>query len=134
MSQFHWGLRDDVKDLLLSFSSPQMLNKTISQAVKCNNRLFQCHQDQCSRQHTSRYGTTMLASSINLHLKPEDRQINAVCVKSLSPEEKKRRIEKRLCWYCGEGHKAGNCPKKQKQYSVKTKSAIIQENEDVQSQ
>ena len=72
MSQFYWGLRDDVKDLLLSFSDPQMLNEAISQAVKSDNRLFQRYQDQRSRQHTSRYSTTMPASSINSHLEPKD--------------------------------------------------------------
>jgi hypothetical protein len=27
MNQFHWGLRDDVKDLLLSMPDPQTLNE-----------------------------------------------------------------------------------------------------------
>jgi hypothetical protein len=43
MSQFHWDLRDDVKDLLLSMSDLQTLNKAISEAVKCDNWLFQRH-------------------------------------------------------------------------------------------
>ena len=30
MSQLYWGLRDDVKDLLLSLFDPQMLNEAIS--------------------------------------------------------------------------------------------------------
>jgi hypothetical protein len=34
MSQLHWGLRDNVKDLLLSMPHPQTLNEAISQAVK----------------------------------------------------------------------------------------------------
>jgi hypothetical protein len=37
-----------VKDLLLSIPDPQILNKVISQAIKCDNWLFQCHQDQRS--------------------------------------------------------------------------------------
>ena len=103
-----------MKDLLLSFSDPQTLNKAIGQAMKCDNCLFQHRQDQCSRQHTSRYGTTMSTSNIKSHSEPEDMQINTVRIKSLSPEEKKRRTEG-LCWYCGEeGHKARNCSKKQK--------------------
>jgi hypothetical protein len=40
VSQFYWGLRDDVKDLLLTLPDPQTLNEAISQAVKCDNRLF----------------------------------------------------------------------------------------------
>ena len=131
MSQFYWNIRGDLKDLLLSFSDPQMLNEAISQAMKCDNRLFQRHQDQCSRQHTSRYGTTMSTSNINSHLESEDMQIDTIRVKSLSPEEKKRCIEEGLYWYCREeGHKAGNYPMKQKQYSIKTRTMIFQENKD----
>jgi hypothetical protein len=37
-----------MKDLLLSMPDPQTLNEAISQAVECNNRLFQRHQDQRS--------------------------------------------------------------------------------------
>jgi hypothetical protein len=48
MSQFHWGLRDEVKDLLLSMPDLQTFNEVISQAVKCDNRLFQRRQDQRS--------------------------------------------------------------------------------------
>ena len=48
-SQFYWGLRDDVKDLLLSLPDPQTINEAISQAVKCDNRLFQHRQDHQSR-------------------------------------------------------------------------------------
>jgi len=39
---------DNVKDLLLSLFDFQMLNEVISQAVKYNNRSFQCRQDQSS--------------------------------------------------------------------------------------
>lgn len=139
ISQFYWGLRDDVKDLLLTLPDPQTLNEAISQAVKCDNRLFQRRQDQrswiSSRQDTTRHASTMSASSMNSHSDIEDMQIDAVRFKPLTPEEKKRRMEKGLCLYCGdEGHKAGNCPKKQNQRIIKTRGAIIQENEDAQPQ
>jgi hypothetical protein len=48
MSQFHWGLQDNAKDLLLSMPNPQTLNEAISQVVKCGNQLFQHCQDQRS--------------------------------------------------------------------------------------
>jgi hypothetical protein len=48
MSQFHWEVRDDVKDLLLSMHDPQTLNEAISQVVKCDNRLFQRRPNQRS--------------------------------------------------------------------------------------
>jgi hypothetical protein len=130
MSQFYWGLRDDVKDLLLSLPDPRTLNEAISQAVRCDNRLFQRRQDQRSRHQTS-----ASASSLNLHSEAEDMQIDAARVRALTPEEKKRRMEEGLCLYCGEsGHKVGNCPKKQNRRTVKTRSAVMQENDDAQPQ
>jgi hypothetical protein len=41
IDQFHYGLQDDVKDLLLTMEDPDDLNEAIMQAVKCNNRLFE---------------------------------------------------------------------------------------------
>jgi hypothetical protein len=37
ISQFHWRLQDDVKDLLLSMLDLQTRNETMSQAVKCGS-------------------------------------------------------------------------------------------------
>jgi hypothetical protein len=137
MSQFYWGLRDDVKDLLLALPDPQTLNEAINQAVKCDNRLFQRRQDQRSWTFTKqRTGNSYSAASTNTllpHSGVEDMQIDAVRFKPLTTEEKKRRYEQGLCLYCGEaGHKAGGCLKKQ--HATKTRSAIIQENEEAQPQ
>ena len=139
ISQFYWGLRDDVKDLLLTLHDPETLNEAISQAVKCDNKLFQQRQDQrswtSSRQDTTRHAPTLSASSLNSHSDVEDMQIDAVRFKPLTLEEKKRRMEKGLCLYCGDdGHKAGNCPKKQNRRIIKTRGAIIQKNKDAQPQ
>jgi hypothetical protein len=139
ISQFHWGLRDDVKGLLLNLPDPQTLDEAISQAIKCDNRLFQRRQDQrswsSSRQYLARPTPIITASASSSYLEAEDMQIDAVRFKPLTLEEKRRRMEKGLCLYCGDaGHKAGNCPKKQSQHITRTKGAIIQENEDVQSQ
>jgi hypothetical protein len=135
VSQFYWGLRDDVKDLLLTLPDPQTLNEAISQAVKCDNRLFQRRQDQRPRHQATRYDATMTTRSLGSHLEAEDMQIHAARVRTLTPEEKKRRMEEGLCLYCGEeGHKVGNCPKKQNRRTVKTRSAVIPENDDAQPQ
>jgi hypothetical protein len=41
MEQFHFGLRNDVKDLLLTFpEEPKSLRKAISRVVRCDNYLF----------------------------------------------------------------------------------------------
>ena len=68
VNQFYWGLRDDVKDLLLTLPDLQTLNEAISQAVRCDNRLFQRRQDQRPRQQTTCYDTTMTARSLGPHL------------------------------------------------------------------
>ena len=88
VSQFYWGLRDDVKDLLLSLPDPQTLNEAISQAVKCDNRLFQRRQDQRPRYQATRYDATMSAKSLSSHLEAEDMQIDAARVRTLTPEER----------------------------------------------
>ena len=94
MSQFHWGLRDDVKDLLLSLSDPQTLSEAISQAVKCDNRLFQRRQDQRSWTSSKPYRSpSHSAASTNIsgsHSEVEDMQIDAVRFKPLTTQEKKR--------------------------------------------
>ena len=42
MEQFLYGLRNDVKDLLLTFpEEPKSLTEAISRAVRCDNRLFE---------------------------------------------------------------------------------------------
>lgn len=140
VSQFQWGLRDDVKDLLLSFSDPQNLNEAISQAVKCDNRLFQRRQDRRSWNTLvpQRYAPSEIKAAHATHLPsqgPEDMQIDAVRFGPLTVQEKKRRLDEGLCLYCGNsGHKAINCDKKHKQRPLKTRSAHVSENEDAQSQ
>ena len=42
MEQFRYGLRNDVKDLLLTFpEEPKSLTESISRVVRCDNRLFE---------------------------------------------------------------------------------------------
>ena len=65
------------------------LKKAISLAVKCDNHLFQCREDQRSKQHTIHHAPTMTATILNSHSETEDIQIDAIRVKSLIPEKKK---------------------------------------------
>ena len=135
MNQFYWNLRDDVKNLLLSLTDPRTFNEAISQAVKCDNRLFQRRLDQRPRHQAIRSNATMSANSLSSHSEAEAMQIDAARVKTLTPEEKKRRMEEGLCLYCGEeGHKVGNCPNKQNRRIIKTRSAVVPENDDAQPQ
>jgi hypothetical protein len=89
VSQFYWGLKDDVKDLMLILPDPQILNEVINQAVKCGNRLFQRRQDQRPRYQAIRYNAPMTTKSLCSHLEAENMQIDAAYVGTLTPEEKK---------------------------------------------
>ena len=44
------GLRDDVKALLLNLHDPLILIEAITQAVRCDNRLFERRQERRSIQ------------------------------------------------------------------------------------
>jgi hypothetical protein len=80
MSQFHWRLRDNVKDLLLSMLDLQTLNEAISQTTKCDNRLFQRRQHQRSWNAPKyRYSHSAASTTIsNSHPRTEDMQIDTV--------------------------------------------------------
>jgi len=41
ISAFRWGLRDDVKDLLLNLPYPIFVSEAITQAIRCDNQLFE---------------------------------------------------------------------------------------------
>ena len=135
MTRFRYGLRDDVKNLLITMPKVDTLEELISQAIICDNRLFELRQERRSSWRNDGAFTARPRSLENHSTGPEPMQIDAVRFKTLTPEEKKRRMEEGLCLYCGEaGHKAGNCPNKQNRRTVKTRSAIIPENEDAQPQ
>jgi hypothetical protein len=136
MSQFHWGLRDNVKDLLLSMLNPQILNEAISRAVRCDNRLFQRRQDQRSW-NAPKYSYSYSAASTiisNSHSRTEDMQIDAVLYKPLTAQEKKYRFDGSLCLYYREsGQKADNCPKKQHHHTFKMRNATTSSNSQTEN-
>jgi len=45
IDQFRCGLRDDVQDLLLTLADPSSFSEAITQAIWCDNRLFEHHQE-----------------------------------------------------------------------------------------
>jgi hypothetical protein len=47
MSQFQFGFRGDVKDLLLTVHDPTTLSQVIVQIVCCDNRFFERQQVKC---------------------------------------------------------------------------------------
>lgn len=140
ISQFQWGLRDDVKDLLLTMPDPTNLNEAISQAVRCDNRLFQRRQDKrflpTPRQHNN-YSMAVTSPNSNVPSEVEDMQIDAARFKPLTEEEKRRRRMEHLCLYCGKpNHKIDNClEKKRRSYKMRSATTLNEarsENEDVQ--
>jgi hypothetical protein len=41
IDQFRCGLHDDVQDLLLTLADPSSFSEAITQAIRCDNRLFE---------------------------------------------------------------------------------------------
>jgi hypothetical protein len=46
IDQFRCGLHDDVQDILLPFADSSSFSEAITQAIRCNNRLFERHQEK----------------------------------------------------------------------------------------
>ncbi len=46
IDQFRCGLRDDVQDLLLTLTDPSSFSEAITQAIWCDNRLFEHRQEK----------------------------------------------------------------------------------------
>jgi hypothetical protein len=109
----------------------QTLNEAIIQAVKCDNWLFQRHQDQrswTSPKYNYPHSTTSTTDSSS-HSGAEDMQIDAIRFKPLTTQEKKCCFDGGSCLYCGEnGHKADNCSKKQHRCTFKMRSATTSSN------
>ena len=140
MSQLYWGLRDDVKDLLLTMPDANTLMEAYLMTIRCDNRLYERRMEE-RRTQPFRRNIAMGGNNFRLgspESKPEDMQIDATRYKPLTQKEKNRRREEGWCLYCGEStkHNAANCPKKRRK-SYYAKSAVpedVSENETTQSQ
>ena len=112
MDQFHEGLRGDVKDMMIGFPDPQDLNELITLAIRCDNCLFEHHQERRA-EFTPSTGVplSILPSRVSGGVEPM--QLDAVRFRQLSAAEKERRRTNHLCLYCGlSGHIVRNCPNK----------------------
>jgi hypothetical protein len=133
MDLFRYGLRNDVKDLLLTFhEEPKSLTEAISRAVRCDNRLFErrSERQQIERQQMTRLRPEQTYASIvtsppSAQIQapnpvafdgPSPMEIDAARRRGpLSDAEKQRRRTNRLCLYCGgPGHIAIHCPHRPK--------------------
>ena len=139
INQFRYGLRDNVKDLLLTMPKAESLEQFIAQAIACDNRLFERRQEQrLGWRGTSQVMTATPKFSETSSSRPEPMQIDTVRFKPLTEQEKTRRRQEGLCLYCGEArHTAQHCPRKQRNYKMRstiTKEDSMSENEFLQSQ
>ena len=116
ISQFYYGLQDGVKDLLLTLPDSSTLDKAINQAVKCNNRLFECRQDKriwTTPHQPSEYSASSISAHAVKYMEAKAMQIDATRFKPLTEQKKKRRHEENLCLCCSQpSHRASNCPLK----------------------
>ena len=108
LDQFRRGLRDDVKDLLLTMAVPRTLQEAIRAAVACDNRIMERKAERRGinpLQHTRK----------EVNSGPIPMELDAVQQTRrrrgpLSQEERSRRRRLNLCLYCGEeGHLLKDC-------------------------
>ena len=125
MYQFHRGLNPDLKHLLLSKSKPTTLDSAIHDAIEVYNRLFELRSSSSRSNRSLQFNPMTTSGTTNVNLSPptpdpttpSDPMILDGAVPSqprapLTQEERRRRMENRLCLYCSEeGHIALNCPR-----------------------
>jgi hypothetical protein len=111
---FRWGLYDDIKTLLLNLPKPTTLLEAITQAIDCDNRLFEQRQEwrllfgSYRADYTAPTHQTSSSTS-----SPEPMQIDISRVRKLTEEEKERCWREHLCFYCGgKDHSLNNYPLK----------------------
>jgi hypothetical protein len=114
IDQFRCGLHDDVQNLLLTLVDPSSFSEAITQAIRCDNRLFERRQEKKVTSNAQFWNsqpttlplvpqTTPLARPASF--RPAPMQINATKFKPLIEAEKLRRRTNNLCLYCGNlGH------------------------------
>ncbi len=144
IDQFRYGLCDDVQDLLLTLADPSSFSETITQAIRCDNRLFERRQEKKVTSNTQLWNsrpttlpsvpqTTLVARPASFG--PAPMQIDTAKFKSLTEAEKLRRRTNNLCLYCGNpGHIACQCPQKLVKLQVQTVETPQElENKNIQS-
>jgi hypothetical protein len=122
IDQFRCGLCDDVQDLLLTLADPSSFSEAITQAIQCDNRLFERRQEKKITSNAQLWNsrpttlplvpqTTPVARPASFG--PAQMQINTTKFKPLTKAEKLRRRTNNLCFYCGNPwHITRHCPQK----------------------
>jgi hypothetical protein len=114
IDQFCCGFRDDVQDLLLTLADPSSFSEVITQAIRCDSRMFERRQEKKVTSNAQLWNsrptmfpsvsqTTLVARPASFG--PTPMQIDIAKFKSLTKAEKLRRKTNNLCLYCGNpGH------------------------------
>ncbi len=145
IDQFRYGLRDDVQDLLLTLVDLFSFSEVITQAIRCDNHLFERRQEKKVTSNAQLWNsrptmlplvpqTTIVAQPASFG--PASMQIDAAKFKPLTEAEKLRQWTNNLCLYCGNsGHIARQCPQKLVKLQVQAmETPQVLENKNIQSQ
>ena len=133
ISHFRRGLRDEVKDLLMTCDYPERFDDFVKLCIRLDNRWHARYQERKPRQSQYRpeqrstpsssapfRPTSVPSTTSGTHPGPMDLST----IRHLTPAEKKERREKNLCLYCRQpGHFASACPNKKKRSSYHPQKA-----------
>ena len=116
-----------MKDLLITMPKVETLKKFMTQAIMCNNQLFDRRQRKRWDWNNSyqNWGNTSTKTSSTSSSSVELMQIDTTKFKKLSQTKRERHIKLDLCLYCGneeikEKHCASNYPLNEKNKAYKT--------------
>ncbi|XP_037831202.1 catechol O-methyltransferase B isoform X1 [Kryptolebias marmoratus] len=107
-SAFFQALNGSIRDELMLLDEPKTLDELMTLAIRIDGRLRDRNRDRLGRRSPWGGVSTSGPSPVPPHPDPEPMQIGRT---RLSPEERQRRLESRLCLFCGEsGHFIAACP------------------------
>jgi hypothetical protein len=96
---FPYGLKDDVKNLLITMPKVETLQEFITQAITCDNRLFERRQEKRFGRENANH--TIISTSSNTEKNasgPEPMQIDEARYKPLSQGGKNQGCHNRRFW------------------------------------
>lgn len=126
-ASFRMGLKDDVKDLLITMPAPKDFEELVSFASICDERLYERRMERKERFDTSQPSTTTFgfrnpqrvshvgspSTPASQSSGPAPMELGSTRIRHVSPEERQRRMEGNLCLYCGKpDHVIAKCPSK----------------------
>ncbi len=145
IDQFRCGFRDDVQVLLLTLADPSSFSEAITQAIRCDNRVFERRQEKKVTSNAQLWNsrpttlplvpqTTPVARPASFG--PTPMQIDAAKFKPLTKAEKLHRRTNNLCLYYGNpGHIVRQCPQKLVKLQVQAMDTPQElENKNIQTQ